>query len=302
MYSHKKNKLLNQYKKNITSYSQFGEDGEDGILQKIFEILGVKKGWCVEFGALDGKHHSNTWYLLHNKEWSGVLIEADMMYFRKLEDVYREDKRVTCLNEFITFEGNSSLDAILSRTSLPRDYDLLSIDIDGNDYHIWDSSDTYIPKVIIIEFNPSIPNDIEFVQPKDMRVNQGSSLLSIVKLGKAKGYKLIATTGWNAFFVKQELYSRFGINDNSINTLHTNHQYETRLFQLFDGTLVLDGCKKLLWHNREIDPEAIQVLPQSKRKYPARISDRKSRRSMKDLIRRSPLYPFVKYLKGKFFS
>jgi hypothetical protein len=118
------------------------------------------------------------------------------------------------------------------------DFDLLSIDIDGNDYHVWDTVKTYKPRLVIIEFNPTIPSDIEFVQEKNNSINHGNSLLSLVKLGKSKGYELIATTYCNGFFVEKEFFDLFKIEDNSIDSLWKNPE-APRIFQLYDGTLML---------------------------------------------------------------
>lgn len=258
---------LSGHKKIITS--QFGEDG---VIEKIFEIIKNGDKWCVEFGAGDGKTFSNTWDLIVNRGWSGVEIEASSKLYKKLIQTYKGNNNVVCINKLINFDGAETLDNILLKTSIPRDFDLMSIDIDGNDYHIWNSIEVYRPKVIIVEFNPSIPLDIEFIQPRDMKINQGSSLLSLTKLGREKGYELVAALDLNAFFVKKEYYPLFGIEDNPPHLVRKIDKYETRLFQLYDGTLVLTGNKLLLWHGLEIDQKRIQVLPKFLRKYPVQMN------------------------------
>jgi len=257
------NNWLLSYKKKITAQA-----GEDGILEKIFEIIKGDK-WCVEFGAYDGKNLSNTWNLIINKGWSGVLIEADKKKFKELKENYKNINHVICFKKFVNFSGNNSIDNILSETKIPKNFDLISIDVDGNDYHIWDSIKIYNPKVVVIEINNTIPNDIEFVQEKNMKIYQGSSLLSLIKLGKRKNYELIATTEINAIFVEKQYYKLFKINDNSISSMYRyNKKFQMRLFQLYDGTLILDGCDMLRWHRRKIEPKEIQVLPKFLRVYP----------------------------------
>lgn len=288
----RKNDWLLDYRKNVTS--QFGEDG---ILEKIFGLIKSGNHWCVEAGALNGKHHSNTWNLINNKNWSAALIEADPTYFRDLKKIYIKNDRVLYLNEFIEFKGINSLDGILSKTSIPKDFDLLSLDVDGNDYHIWDSLKDYKPKVVMIEFNPSIPSDIEFVQPKNLNVQQGSSLKSLVNLAKSKDYELVAVTDANAIFVKKEYFGILKIKDNAPEALWRDKKYQTRLYQLFDGTLMIDGCDRLIWHNKKIDSEKIQVLPRSKRFYPARINSKKSIRLLKSFFRKLPFYFLIKKFK-----
>ncbi len=282
--------------------SVFSGDGEDGVIEEIFARIGERNHWCVEFGALNGTHDSNSRNLLLNKQWSGVLIEADRTYFEKLADLYKDNPRVACLNEFVSFEGPHSLDVLFSATSLPKEFDLLSIDIDGNDYHVWESLKAYQPRVVVIEFNPTIPNDIDFVQPRDMRVQQGSSLQALLRLGKSKGYVLVAVVGTNAFFVTEKDFPALGVKESSLNELYTDTTFHTRLFQLYDGTLVLSGCNKLLWRDMPIDAESIQVLPRRKRVFTSGIRAHPLARGIVYWVRRSPAYPLIQYLRRSLFS
>src|SRR3989344_4850059 len=283
---------LLDYNRNITS-----EHGEDGVIEKIFQIIGEGEKWCVELGALNGVHGSNVWRLRKEQGWPGVLIEADRTYFEKLQREYAGIERAHCVNAFVSFEGEHSLDRIFAQTPLPHTFDLLSLDIDGNEYHLWDSLTKYRPRVMVVEFNPSIPNEVSFIQPRDMKVFQGSSLRAFVELGKRKGYELIAANEVNAFFVSKELFSKFSIVDNSIDALHTDHRYETKLFQLYDGTLKIAGNTRLLWHNLPIDEGKLQVLSARQRKYPARISESSMVRRIKYLVRTLPFYPFVQKIR-----
>jgi len=274
--------------------SQFGEDG---IIQNLLERLGITNKWCIELGALNGLHHSNTRRLIAEEGWSGVLIEADPTYFEKLVDLYRDTPRVYPAREFVSFEGGHRLDAILARTPIPKDPDLLSLDVDGNEYHLLDSLTDYRPRLVVVEFNPTIPNDVVFVQPRDMSVYQGSSLRALVGLGKRKGYELVAANDTNGFFVPAELFSRLGIADNAIDTIHINHQYETKLYQLYDGTICIAGYDRLFWHKIPIDTEKLQILPKRKRKYPARISEHPFVRRAKYWARKLPVYEFIQNIR-----
>ncbi|MDE1919369.1 MAG: hypothetical protein KGH56_01585 [Patescibacteria group bacterium] len=273
------------------------EHGEDGVIEKIFGIIGEESRWCADLGALNGRHGSNVWHLVKESGWSGVLIEADRTYFEKLQAEYAGMGRAHCVNAFVSFEGESSLDRIFARTPLPRTFDLFSLDVDGNEYHIWESVSDYRPRVMVVEFNPSIPNDVSFVQPRDTGVFQGSSLRALVALGKRKGYELVAANETNAFFVLEELFPKFDIADNSIDALRTDHRYETQLFQLYDGTLRIAGYDRLLWHKRPIDIEKLQVLPKRLRRYPAHIDESRGLRAFKYWARKFPLYPFVQKLR-----
>ena len=246
--------------------------GEDGIIEKIFEIVGATNRYCVEFGAWDGKLYSSTWNMLNNHDWHGLLIEANEAKFAELESAYRDNDQVITLNTLVEREGEASLDAILTGAGAPVDLDFLCIDVDGVDWHIWNSLTEFSPRLILIEFNPTVPNDIVFVQDDDAAINQGASLLALVELGRSKGYELVATTAWNGFFVRNELYSAFGLEDNDIDVMHDTGPFESHLFQCYDGTLVLSGCRHLLWSDVTINQEDIQVLPKALRKFGGAVS------------------------------
>lgn len=284
---------LRSYGRSITS-----ERGEDGILEKIFEIIGEESRWCVELGALNGVHGSNVWHLIKERGWSGVLIEADHTYFEKLQTEYNEMPRAHCINAFVSFEGSTSLETLLSHTPLPHTFDLFSLDVDGNEYHLWDSMTTYRPRVMLVEFNPTIPNEVTFIQSRNMKIFQGSSLRALIDLGKRKGYELVAANEANAFFVLVELFPKFGITDNSIDALRTNHEYETKLFQLYDGTLRISGYDRLLWHNLPLDEGKLQVLSRHARRYPARIHESTSMRGFKYWVRKLPFYSLLQKIRA----
>ncbi len=241
--------------------------GEDGIIAKIFAIIGTQNRYCVEFGAWDGKLFSNTWSLINQHGWGGLLIEASPQRFADLRQTYGGNTRVNLANRFVDFDRNT-LDVILREIEAPVDLDFVSIDIDGADYHVWDSTRAYRPSLVVIEYNDTIPNDVIFVQDRDMGVKQGSSLAALIELARAKRYELVCVVGGNAMFVVAEEFPKFGITDNSIDAMHAPEVTESRLFQLYDGTLVLAGCQHLVWHSIPIDQEQIQVLPPHQRRYP----------------------------------
>src|SRR5262249_47719175 len=108
---------------------------------------------------------------------------------------------------------------------------------------------------------------------------------------------LVAASDANAFFVLKELYPKFGIKDNSIDELHSDHSYETRLFQLYDGTLMLAGNTELIWHRKPIDTKKLQVLSPRERRYPARISPDSATRSLKYHARKLPIYRALQRLR-----
>jgi hypothetical protein len=261
--------FLLEYTSNVTS--QFGEDG---ILRKLFEIIGEKSRWCVDVGAWDGRKLSNTWDLVENRNWSGVLIEGAASKFPKLQRTYAGTARAVCVQGIVQpVAGPGSLDDFLRRTPLPARFDLLSIDIDGNDYHVWDSLTDYKARVVVIEFNPCIPNDVVFVQDADPAINQGSSLRALIELGRRKGYELACVTSANAIFVGRKEYPKLGIPDNDID-LMAFPKRDGKYFDGYDGTLFHVGSPKLHWvKDIRIGPEQLQVLEPSQRVYNNAISE-----------------------------
>lgn len=258
---------LLDYARNV--YSQCGEDG---IVEKILEIIPQKDQWCVEFGAWDGLYLTNTRYLIESKNYSAVLIEGDTCKASNLKKNYAQYSQVTAINKFVGCEPGDSLDQILGETAIPQDFDFLSIDIDGNDYHVWKAFSNYKPKVVVIEYNPTIPTEVDFIQPLDPSISQGSSLSALVELGKQKGYELVAVNIVNLFFVKKEYYPLFEMETNDPRILRTDLSAITHLFVGYDGQVFLRGCKRLYWHNIKLSEPSFQRLPKVLRKFPDNYS------------------------------
>lgn len=246
----------------------FSQAGEDGVIEKVLELLPDKNNWCVEFGAWDGILYSNTRNLVVNKKYSAILIESDHQKFKDLQSNYSKYASVLTVNRYVGFNNHDQLDLILKSTPIPGDYDFLSIDIDGNDYHVWRATENYQPKVVCVEFNPTIPTEVDFVQAADQRVNQGSSLIALTELGREKGYELISVLPFNAIFVKREYFPVFEISDNRPSTLRTHTQAITYMFSGYDGRIILRGHRRNDWHGIEIREDVLQVLPKYLQKYP----------------------------------
>ena len=271
------------------------QNGEDGVISRLLELLppghhddqGQSIRYCVDVGAWDGKHLSNTYSLLvdtqqHREAFHGVLIEADPVRFVQLEELHRSLGN-TCVNRAVSCAKGSknSLSAIIATHApdLPKNFDFLCIDVDGTDY--WLMADLleadFRPSIICIEFNPTMPSEIIYIQPRDDGVRHGSSLAALVELAESRDYVLVETTLFNAFFVPRELYDlhlREEVPDTSIEALH-EITMGTTLYQLYDGTIKLSGCKKMLWHRIPIKEEKIQVLSKDKRSFPFAPSETK---------------------------
>lgn len=257
------NRWLLEHASNVTS-----QNGEDGIIAKVLEIIGNPTKWCVEFGAWDGRHLSNTYDLIASRGYSAVLIEGSAERFADLERTFKDNPRVRCVNAFVGFTAVDGLDAILTRAGIPKDFDVLSIDIDGNDYHVWKAVAAYSPRVVVIEYNPTIPSAVDFVQVADMTVNHGSSILALARLAKSKGYELVAATLHNCIFVRAEHFSSFGIRDNSVEAIRADESMVTYIFNGFDGTVFVRGSGKLGWHNVPYRESRLQHVARPFRQFP----------------------------------
>ena len=264
----KKNHYLQNYKKNY--YSQFGEDG---IVNEL--LIRLKKSkldfWCVEFGAWDGIFCSNTCNLIKNKKYNAILFEADKSKFKELESNY-PNENVIKLCEKIGIKKNNTLDYFLGKTKIPKNFDFLSIDIDGMDYYVFESINFYKPKIVCIEYNPSIPIDVNFVQEKNFNIKHGSSALSIFKLAEKKGYKLVAATNCNLFFVKNSLIKLIfhAINPPDLKSILDDTSNNISIFFGYDGTLFASKQHIIFpWHDGfRLDLNKKQYLPKYFRKYP----------------------------------
>lgn len=191
---------LLKYKNNV--YSQ---NGEDGIIDKIFEVIGSKNNICCEFGAWDGIHLSNTRNLIA-KGWKSVQIEGDKAKFKNLLFNYKNNQRIYCFNEYVNAKQNS-LSKILKKYNifaLASQMDFLSIDIDGLDFEVFKSLDIY-PRVICIEVNAGhSPNSNKYIKNLIAKKNIGQPLGLFSRVAATKGYKLICYTG-NAFYLKENI-------------------------------------------------------------------------------------------------
>jgi hypothetical protein len=184
---------LSQSERRITS-----QNGEDGILDAIFSQIGTTNKFFVEFGCGDGSE-CNTARLDQRCGWRGVLMDGQPGNGMGGLQIHRE---------FITAEN---INALFAKYSVPHEFDLLSIDIDGNDYWIWKAI-RHRPRVVVIEYNASIAQDEALVLPYssdfcwDGTDYFGASLRALQALGNSKGYELIycERAGVNAFFVARE--------------------------------------------------------------------------------------------------
>jgi len=220
---------LHDYRNNI-----FSQNGEDGILEKLFLEMNIETGIFCEFGAWDGEYLSNT-CALYKKGWKGIYIEGNRARFAELsKNINGVNANVICA--FVEPREENCLDTILGGSSLlggTKHIDLLSIDIDSDDLAVFDSMKRYRTSVLVIEYNPTIPLEVEYVNPSGE--NKGNSPRSIILCLKKKDYELVAVTSCNLIFAAKEVLPDsvmvFGIEDTELFT-------GARWFLGYDGTLI----------------------------------------------------------------
>jgi len=179
---------------NILEQKFYSQSGEDGIIKTIFNKIKTTNKFCIEFGIHSDQ--GNTIYL-KKKKWKCLWMDGN-----------GDGKLIK--KEFITAEN---IESIFKKYNAPREPDLLSIDIDSNDYWIWKAIKNYKPRVVVIEYNSSIPPTESKAIKYDTNFKfdktdyYGGSLLAMQKLGKEKDYTLIACNriGVNAFFIRNDL-------------------------------------------------------------------------------------------------
>lgn len=171
----------------------FAQAGEDKALVRIFRRIGVTNQTAVEFGAADGVRKSNTAYF-RKQGWTVRLFDVEPL------DPLVERADITAEN----------VNAIFTDAGIPQAFDLLSIDIDGNDLWVWKAL-TFQPRVVVIEYNPrwsasksrTVPYDP--ARRWDKTNYYGASVLALTRLATQKGYDLIASTRSNLIFVEAGL-------------------------------------------------------------------------------------------------
>ncbi len=213
------NKMELSYKNDFRSkeYKVHSQNGEDGLMLYIFSQIGVTNRTFIEFGIGDGTECIAA-NLLLNFGWSGLMIEGSSDCVNYASNYYNSNPKMQgelkILNKFITQENINSL---FKEGGIEGEIDMLSIDIDGNDYWVWKAIDIVSPRVIIIEYNATFGSDTpitveydpEFVRhdKHESGYYHGISLKAAEKLGKEKGYVLVGcdSEGVNAFFVRKDI-------------------------------------------------------------------------------------------------
>lgn len=202
----------------------FSQNGEDGVIGEILRRAGITApGYFVEFGGEDGVE-LNCAVLADVLGWHGTFIEADGDKHHHLHRKYAPHGRITTGHALVLPD---TVEALFDQLGVPTEFDVLSIDIDGDDYWVWNAITRFSPKVVIIEINAHIDPKTPLVQEEGAGPWQGTdfygaSVEAVRLLGEAKGYRLahVDLTGNNAFFVRRDVPGDY---PETIEALGPNH-------------------------------------------------------------------------------
>lgn len=195
-------------------FQVFSQWGEDGIIQHLIRHVPIGRKAFVEFGV-EGYDEANTRFLLLKDDWAGLVMDGDPGQIAKIRT-----SRAYWLHDLkaeTAFVTRQNINDLLRRHGMAGEIGLLSIDIDGVDWHIWEAIDAASPGIVVVEYNHlfgptravTVPYRPDFDRTKAHHsiCYYGSSLAAWQKLADRKGYDLVGcgSAGLNAFFVRRDL-------------------------------------------------------------------------------------------------
>ena len=211
---------------NLKNYENkvFSQHGEDGVIDIIFKSIKENDKFYLEIGTESG-NECNTRYLREHKRWNGIMFDA----------VY-ENTNINLFKHKILIDNVFD---IYEKYNLPKKFDLMSIDIDSNDFYILNETlKKYSPRCIVLEYNASHlpPDDKVVIYNPDFEWNEsnyfGMSLTAAKNLCNKHGYELVycESSGTNAFFIKSET-----IKENNLYLENINNEKELFVRSNFSG-------------------------------------------------------------------
>lgn len=199
----------------LAEFKVFSQWGDDGIIQFLVNYLDIpyEQQIFIEFGVEDYSE-ANTRFLLINNNWKGLIMDGSTAHMHKVQNsplYWRQE--LTAMPVFITKENINSL---ITQNGIRGEIGLLHIDIDGNDYWVWNEIDVVNPIIVIVEYNAifganhswTVPYKADFVRTDAHHSNLywGVSLAAIADLATEKGYTFVGCNrnGNNAYFVRND--------------------------------------------------------------------------------------------------
>jgi hypothetical protein len=184
------------------------------LIRHMVEMLPPGPRFCVEFGARDGTWGLQVRELLENLQFGGLLIEGDPEMAEHLQRRFEDRPEVRAVQSFITAEN---IERLFEDGGVPAAFEFMLIDIDGNDWHVWNEIRRFRPSIVCIEYNPGHAPPARFRIDYDPAFQwsgddyYGASFRTMVELASEKGYRLahVSSNGDNLYFVADEVADRF---------------------------------------------------------------------------------------------
>jgi hypothetical protein len=195
-------------------FQVFSQCGDDGIIQRLVDVIEIRNKTFIEFGVEDF-HESNCRFLMVKDNWSGFVIDgstANINRLRASHFFWKFD-----LQSAAAFVTRENVDPMLRDSGFDEDLGILSIDVDGNDYHLLAAVESFQPRILILEFNAVFGSERKITVPYRPDFNRtdahhsnlfwGASLGALDDLAQDRGYSLVGTNsaGNNAFFVRNDV-------------------------------------------------------------------------------------------------
>ncbi|AFY37674.1 hypothetical protein Lepto7376_1322 [[Leptolyngbya] sp. PCC 7376] len=181
----------------------YSQNGEDGIIALLLDCVGRDNKYFVEFGVQDGTE-CNTRYLREHANFTGLMMDGG-----------NENHAIGLYKEMVTVEN---INHLFNKYKVPTKFEILSIDIDGNDLWVWQAIDEkYQPKIVVMEYNPHLPPPINATIPYSIEHRwdgtcfYGASVAALNQLAQEKNYTLVYcdSKGVNAFFIHNQYLKDF---------------------------------------------------------------------------------------------
>ena len=160
------------------------QNAEDGIIHEIFRRIGTTNRVFAEVGVGNG-NENNTGFLL-SQGWTGFWLDASDAFLETLKN--RPDLQQDCLKFLVAFVSKENISDLFAQLGVPKDFDLLSLDIDQNTYYIWEGLLAFHPRVVVVEYNAALPPDVDWkVRYDPARICDGSQNYS----ASLKAYEIL---------------------------------------------------------------------------------------------------------------
>jgi hypothetical protein len=202
-------------------FSRFSEFEEDGYLLYLLTLAGSTSRAVVEISSQDGRVCMATNLLVHHR-WRGFLFDGDPVFVAEGQRFFASHPATRALPPVMKSEWftRENVNQVLASAGVPDDVDVLSLDIDGNDLHLWNAM-TMRPRILVCEFNNAVPSELALTipyqpdfsfaaLPADQAMFRSASLAAYVAVSRRKGYRLVGMNalGFNAIFLRDDVLAK----------------------------------------------------------------------------------------------